>query len=488
MPAEQLRGADVVVAGLGITGQSLVTGLVDLGASVWAVDSRPDVAAAADLPSEVRLSADPDWDALADQVLQDPPDVLLTSPGLPPTTPLLARARALGVPIWSEVELAWRVCPPGVDWLALTGTNGKTTTVSMLAAMLAAAGKRAPAVGNVGTPILTTVLGARGAGTGLDALAIELSSFQLHYTHTMAPLASACLNLAEDHQDWYPDLAHYGADKARIFERTTGACIYNEQDPATRTMVEQAEVADGARAVGFTLTSPRVGQVGVVGDVLADRAFTANRQTHAQELATFEDLAAFGAGQPPGHQVANALAASALALAGGVAPAHVGEGLRSLRPAAHRFAEAGRHDGVRYINDSKATNAHAALASLRALDEGRGVWIAGGLAKGADLGPLVQQIAGRLHAVVVIGVDPGPITGALDRHAPRLPRIVVPASDTEPMVTAVRHAARLATPGDVVLLAPACASQDQFASYAARGDAFVAAVAALGDTGHEVVT
>lgn len=476
MGPEDFRGVPVLVAGLGETGIAAARGLVDLGAHVTAVDSRPEVAGAAELPAAVRVHADADWSALTQVALATDPAIVIASPGLSPRTPLLARAAAAGVPIWSEVELAWHVGDPNVSWLTLTGTNGKTTTVGMVESILAAAGRHVPAVGNVGRSILTTVLGARAAGSRLDALAVELSSFQLHYTYSLAPLASCCLNIAEDHQDWYDSMAAYTADKARVYTGTRVACVYNELDPPTRRMVEAAEVADGARAVGFTLGSPQVGQLGVVEDVLVDRAFAARRQTHAEELGSLADLEHLALGAPPPHLVGNALAAAGLARAGGVAPEQVAQGLRDYRGGEHRIQQVGTVAGVRYVNDSKATNSHAARASLAGLEPGRGVWIAGGLAKGADFDDLLSQIADRLRAVVVIGTDPGPILGALGRHAPDLPRVVVPAGETEVMDRAVAHAADFAQVGDVVLLAPACASQDQFSSYAARGSAFAAAV------------
>lgn len=479
MDPSALSGAHVLVAGLGVTGTAVATGLVDVGARVRAVDSRPEVAQSAELPPGVTVRAAEDWAELTPQVLADTPDLLIASPGLPPHHPLLSAAGAAGVPVWSEVELAWHLRPPEVPWLTLTGTNGKTTTVTMLAAMLTAAGWHAPAVGNVGAPIITTVLGARAGGRSLDALAVELSSFQLHHTHSVVPLASACLNLAPDHLDWHGSLQAYAADKARVYERTTTACVYNEQDPATRDMVARADVTEGARAVGFTLGAPSVGQVGLVDDVLADRAFCDQRRTHAQELATLADLAHLGAGGVGAHQVANALAAAAMARAAGIDPEHIRAGLRALSPGDHRIQHVGTYRGVRYVNDSKATNTHAAAASLSALPPGRGVWIAGGLAKGADLGPLVADVVDRLRGVVVIGTDPAPILAALDRHAPHLQRVVVPAEDTEPMHRAVQYATDLARSGDVVLLAPACASHDQFDSYQARGEAFIDAVRTL---------
>lgn len=487
MSLEELRGRRVLVAGLGASGRSAVAVLTELGARVVAADADPQVADRVDLGADVPVVAEADPDRLAETALATEPDLIVASPGWNPRTPMLARAQ---VPVISEVELAWRIAPPGIRWLTLTGTNGKTTTVGMLASILTAHGWNAPAVGNVGTPIAETVLAAHSAERPLDALAVELSSFQLHFTHTVAPVASACLNVDADHLDWHGSMADYTGAKAKVYERTELACVYNTADPRTRRMVEEAEVAEGARAVGFTLGTPALGEVGVVEDVLADRAFVPNRASHAAELGTLADLAHLHQGgqeHTPGHLVANALAAAALARAAGVEPADVSAGLRAYTAGAHRMQPVAEIDGVRYIDDSKATNAHAAAAALAAMPEGRTVWIAGGLAKGARFDELVASCATKLRSAVVIGTDPEPIESALARHAPDIPRQVVPAGDTEVMTTAVTRAAALAQPGDVVLLAPAGASMDQFTSYAARGDAFAAAVAQLrpaSDRGH----
>ncbi|WP_159621868.1 Mur ligase family protein [Ruania rhizosphaerae] len=494
---DSLRGREVLVAGLGISGRACVEALVEVGARVCAVDSRPGQAEG--LPPGVRVVTGEEPTALAEQAWERPPSLVVASPGWRPASPVLQLAAERGVPVWSEVELAWQVCSPQVRWLTLTGTNGKTTTVGMLEQMLTAHGWRAPAVGNVGRPIVTTVLQARAGGERLDALAVELSSFQLHYTHSVSPVASACLNVDADHLDWHGSLDAYAAAKARVFERTQAACVYNVADPRTRRMVEEADVIDGARAVGFTLGMPGPGQVGVVEDVLADRAFPPNRHTHAAELGTLADLRHLGGGAAsatsipgdpsipddadglsiPPHVVANALAAAALARAAGVEPGDIAAGLRAYRPGAHRMQVVADVDGVRFIDDSKATNAHAASAALAAMEPGSTVWIAGGLAKGARFDDLVERHAGKLRAVVVIGVDPEPIVSALQRHAPDIPRLVVPAGDTEVMRQAVAAARAQARPGDAVLLAPACASMDQFESYAARGEAFTASVHSL---------
>ncbi|MPV39120.1 UDP-N-acetylmuramoyl-L-alanine--D-glutamate ligase, partial [Georgenia subflava] len=428
----------------------------------------------------LRAAADPA--GLAEQVLAGAPDVVVVSPGIPAVSPLHTRAAAAGVEVWSEVELAWRLQARRADgsrapWLTLTGTNGKTTTVSMLATILAAAGERAAAVGNVGTPIVRVA-----AGGGVDVLAVELSSFQLHSTHSVSPQASACLNIAPDHIDWHGSYERYRADKARVYERTQVACVYNEADPQTLAMVEEADVVEGARAVGTTLRTPAVGRLGLVEEYLVDRAFGPDRHRAAVELGTLADLAhlAPAGGDVPDHVVANALAAAALARAHGVAPEHVRQGLRDYAPGAHRIELVATVDGVAYVDDSKATNAHAAEASLGSLPAGTVVWVAGGLAKGATFDELVLARRDRLRAVVLIGVDREPLRGALARHAGDVPVIEVDAGEDGAVMTrAVAEAARLARPGDTVLLAPACASMDQFRSYAERGEAFSRAARAL---------
>jgi UDP-N-acetylmuramoylalanine--D-glutamate ligase len=469
-----LSTAHVLVAGLGVSGRAAAQVLTGLGAVVTTMDAQAPDADVADV--DAFLAAD----GLART------DVVVVSPGWPPSHPLLVAARAADVPVWSEVELAWRL---RVDraagggpapWLAVTGTNGKTTTVEMLASILRAAGRSVAAVGNVGTPV---VLAA--TDPDLDVLAVELSSFQLHHTESMAAQAAVVLNVAADHLDWHGSMEAYAADKGRIFTGVEVACVYNTADPVTEHLVREADVADGAVAVGFTLGTPGLGQVGLVEDVLVDRGFAALRHTHAAELATFADLAHLAGpdGLAP-HVVANALAAASLALAHGVPPEAVGAGLRAYAPGGHRIATVAEVDGVRWVDDSKATNAHAAAASLASFAAGSVVWIAGGLAKGATFDDLVASRADRLHAVVLIGVDAAPLADALARHAPQVPVVRVDPGDTGTVMTrAVTEARRLASGRDAgsttVLLAPACASMDQFASYAARGDAFAAEVRAL---------
>jgi UDP-N-acetylmuramoylalanine--D-glutamate ligase len=476
-------GRTVLVAGLGVSGRAAAQVLADRGARVVTYDDRAPEADAHDVAALVA-------DGLAGA------DLLVASPGLPPHHALLVAARERDVPVWSEVELAWHVRVPrdGGDgpapWLAVTGTNGKTTTVGMLESILRAAGRRTLAVGNVGTPVVLAAV-----DPALDVLAVELSSFQLHHTSSMSAQAAAVLNVAPDHLDWHGSLEAYAADKGRIYEHAQVACVYDANQPVTERLVRDADVVDGCVAVGFTLGTPAVGQVGLVDDVLVDRGFARLRHTHAAELGTLADLAQLAGpgGVVPPHVVRNALAAAALALAHGVEPAHVRDGLRAFAPGAHRIVTVGRVDDVAYVDDSKATNAHAASASLAAFEPGSVVWVAGGLAKGAEFDDLVRERRDRLRGVVLLGVDRAPLRDALARHAPDVPVFEVDAGDTEPVmdraVTAARRLAAGAPEGVpvTVLLAPACASMDQFTSYAARGDAFAAAVHRLGgdDAGQE---
>ncbi len=465
-------GVRAVVAGFGVSGFAAADNLNHLGASVTALDENP---AGKEEKAELLevLGADIRLGEGATATLPDDVDLVVTSPGWRPDAPLLAQAASRGIPVWGEVELAWRLRDPDhhTPWLAVTGTNGKTTTVQMLDGILRAAGLRSVAVGNVGLPLVEAVMDPEP----YDVFAVELSSFQLHYTHSMSAESAAVLNVAEDHLDWYSSLSDYAADKGRIYERVQRACVYNVADPETERLVREADVVEGARAIGFTLGTPAPGMLGVVDDILADRAFVEGRETTAAELCTIGDLAS-----PAPHVVANALAAAALARAHGISQAAVRDGLRAFRPDGHRIALVAEADGVTWVDDSKATNPHAAESSLQAYDPV--VWVAGGLAKGARFDDLVATVRGRLRGAVLLGRDRAVIAEALSRHAPDVPVIVVDDGETgpdrvgNPMEAVVDAAARLARPGDTVLLAPGCASMDMFANYGERGDAFAAAV------------
>jgi UDP-N-acetylmuramoylalanine--D-glutamate ligase len=464
----------VTVAGLGISGVPAAKVLRGLGAEVTVVDGGEgprQQAQAAELRAlgiEVRLGDG--------ETLPEGTRLVVTTPGWPPYAPLFAAADKAGLPVWGDVELAWMLRRPlaatgePAPWLAVTGTNGKTTTVQMLASILTAAGKRTAAVGNVGVSVLDAVL----AEEPYDVLAVELSSYQLHWAPSLRPHSAVVLNIAADHLDWHGSMEAYAADKGRIYQGNTVACVYNTADPATEALVREADVEEGCRAIGFTLGVPTVSQLGVVDGLLVDRAFVADRHKNGAELASVDDV------QPPApHNIADALAAAALARAYGVEPRAVRDGLRAFRPDAHRIALVVESDGVAWIDDSKATNPHAAAASLAAYEPV--VWIAGGLAKGADMDALVAGAASRLRGAVLIGADRALIREALARHAPQVPVIELADGQTgaPAMDAAVRAAAGLARPGDTVLLAPACASMDMFTNYGERGDLFAAAARAL---------
>ncbi|MEV0968634.1 UDP-N-acetylmuramoyl-L-alanine--D-glutamate ligase [Microtetraspora glauca] len=459
----------VVVAGLGVSGAAAARGLAAGGESVIVLEANEGErqrAAAAELAAlgvEVRFG---------EPILPEGTSLLVTSPGWRPGHPLLAAAARAGVEVIGEVELAWRLRATdgsAAAWLALTGTNGKTTVVRMLTSILIAAGHRAAAVGNVGVPI------AEAVGEPYDVLAVELSSFQLHWSSSLAPYAAALLNVAPDHIDWHGSMEEYAAAKARIFENA-GVIVYNADDEWSERLAgpyRPGEVRGGdARLVGFTLGTPLPGQLGVVEELLVDRAFVADPVHEAEELADLHDITPFAP-----HNVANALAAAALARAYGVPADAVRRGLRAFTPDPHRIAHVATVGGVDYVDDSKATNPHAAAASLAAYPSI--VWIAGGQLKGADVDDLVRRAAPRLRGAVLLGQDRERIRRALARHAANVPVVDVPGQDTGVMDRVVGEARRLASPGDTVLLAPAGASLDMWPHYGARGDAFARAVRGL---------
>jgi UDP-N-acetylmuramoylalanine--D-glutamate ligase len=469
-----LTGRTVLVAGLGVSGAAAARVLLDRGARVLLTDAseRPVVAEL--------VAAGAAWLGPPDAV-PDGTDLVVTSPGWRPDAPLLADAAARGVEVVGEPELAWRLRVPGPDgepapWLAVTGTNGKTTTVTMLEAILLAAGRRAVAAGNVGRPLVDVVTALGDDGTpAFDVIAVELSSFQLHWSSSIAPAAAAVLNVADDHTDWHGSFAAYRDAKARIL-RHSPVAVADAGDA-----VASGLVVGHPHPVTVTLDEPAPGQLGVRAGTLVDRAFAADPAGEA--LLEVGDLRV-----PGPHNVVNALAAAALARALGVPAEAVGRGLAGFEGGAHRNVLVATVGGVAYVDDSKATNPHAAGASLAAYP--RVVWIAGGLLKGADVDPLVAAVAPRLAGVVLLGRDRGVIAASLARHAPTVPVETVVSGDDGGMdgtgVTGevtmrdvVAAAARLAHPGDTVLLAPAAASMDVFRDYGHRGDAFADAVRAL---------
>lgn len=442
-----LAGRHVLVAGAGVSGRAAARALRRLGARVTVVDGR----AGEPVDGEPVL---PDTGSPPAGV-----DLVVTSPGWRPDAPLLTAAAAAGLPVWGEVDLAWRLRPPGQRWLAVTGTNGKTTTTGMLEAILLAAGRRAAAAGNIGRPLVEAVL----ASPRHEVLAVELSSFQLHWSSGLRPAAAAVVNVAPDHLDWHGSYAGYAAAKAKVLAAGVIG-LYDADDPGA-TALGRAHAAAGNRAVAVTGGEPAPGMLGVRGGMLVDAAFGTGTLLAAADLPV-----------PGPHNVTNALLAAGLALADGCPAEAVATGLTAYRPGAHRMVVVARRAGVDFVDDSKGTNPHATAAALRSYPSV--VWIAGGLAKGATYDELVRDHAHRIRAAVLIGASAPQIAGALARHAAQVPVVLAGTLDD-----AVREAAGLARPGDTVLLSPAAASMDMFTDYHHRGEVFAAAVRALTRTG-----
>lgn len=466
-------GLKVAVLGLGVTGFSVADTLAELGCEVLVAGS-----GATDLRKQmcevlgVHLALEEDGAKPASELAAFAPELVVVSPGYRPDDALVQWALSAGIALWSDIDLAWRVRDKQgtpAEWLLVTGTNGKTTTTQLTASMLLQAGYRVAPCGNIGVPVLDAVRDP----AGFDFFVVELSSFQLHYTHDLHPLAAVCLNIADDHLDWHGTVEAYVEAKGKVYRNVRVACVYNKADARTERLVEEAEVAEGARAIGFSLGVPGRSDFGVVEGILVDRAFLDDRHARALEICTVEELAVNNLQAP--HIVANILAAAALARAAGASVEDVAAALHDFRLDAHRIEIVAAENGVTWIDDSKATNPHAADASLRANESI--VWIVGGLLKGVDIDELVAAHVHRLRGAVLIGVDRSELRAAFERHAPELPLREVDTTDTkEVMFSAVTHAAALADQGDVVLLAPAAASMDQFADYAERGRLFAEAV------------
>ena len=462
-----LSGAAVLVAGARVTGRAILAALTPLGARATLTDDSPSALTAYAQSGVAVIDAANAAARITDY------ELVVTSPGLPPTAPVLAAAAAARVPIWGDVELAWRLdnsgrYGPPRHWLVVTGTNGKTTTTSMLHAMLVAAGRRALLCGNIGDPVLDVL------DRPAELLAVELSSFQLHWAPSLRPEAGVVLNVAEDHLDWHGTMDAYARDKARVLDGRVA--VVGLDDPVAGGLLSAA--AAPVR-VGFRLGEPARGELGVRDGVLVDNAF--GEQLGLAEVASIPVAGPVG--------VLDALAGAALARAVDVPPHAVAEALAAFRVGPHRAEVVGVVDGVTYVDDSKATNPHAARASISAYP--RVVWIAGGLLKGASVDEMAAAVANRLVGAVLIGRDRTLIRDALSRHAPDVPVVELVAGEDSGvqgeiedfvtrLMTAVVDAARgLARPGDTVLLAPAGASFDQFSGYGQRGDAFASAVSAL---------
>lgn len=456
-PYSNLSDKRVVVAGAGVTGQAVAKALKDRGAIVAFADERVIEVDGFVVKSPSDFSAE-DFDAL------------LVSPGWRESNPIIELARSAGKAILNEIDFAWSVKQeilPGQRWLGLTGTNGKTTTVEMVAHIMSTAGLKVRACGNVGTTVIESVT----SDEKFDYLILELSSFQLHWLKDAQFISTAILNIADDHLDWHGSFDAYAIDKISILDKSTTA-ILNADD---KEVVGRTSHWLG-RKIFYSLDTPGPGEIGIVEELLVDRAFVPD----PQEAGMIAELNEIIPTVP--HHISNALAASGLASTVGVSREVIREALKSFKPGRHRIEEIAEHNQVKWIDDSKATNPHAAAASV--MSNFSVIWIAGGLAKGSAMAPLTARIWPRLKCAILIGEDRQEIADALIEAAPDLPIYLIdtPANyhrggaDNSLMDEIVRKANELATAGDVVLLAPACASMDQFLSYGDRGDRFAQSV------------
>jgi len=452
-----IADARVLVLGGGVTGRSVAKVLSNMGAEISVYDENESSEFDFNRVTLGEVS-DTNWAAS------------VISPGWSPNHPIIADLRNREIPLLNEIDLAWEIkqqVAPGQKWLAITGTNGKTSTVELTEAILKAAGVNAFACGNVGTPVIDAVT----SDPRYDYLILELSSFQLHWAESAEFVAGSILNIALDHIDWHGSFAEYAKAKLDLLSRSATA-ILNGDDAS---VVEGSANWQG-RKIFYTLQTPKPGELGLVENLLVDRAFVVD----PMEAAMFCELSEVQPTVP--HSVSNALAAAGLARAIGIDHEVIREAIKKFRPGRHRIELVLEQDGIRWIDDSKATNPHAAQASL--MSELSVVWIAGGLAKGAEMSELIAQVGSRLRGAVLIGTDRELIADELQSKFPNVALVRVDpkpghdrsSADNEFMNQIVAEAKFLAQSGDAVLLAPACASMDQFLSYGDRGDRFAKSV------------
>ncbi|MEX0664599.1 MAG: UDP-N-acetylmuramoyl-L-alanine--D-glutamate ligase [Acidimicrobiia bacterium] len=450
--------AEVVVVGLAVTGDALVRFLTGRGDEVTVIEdspgSGPEYAARVQQARSMGADVVERPGAARTSALAASVDLVVPSPGVPDRHPAVVGARRGGVAVRSEIDLAAEVAAGrgGPDLVAVTGTNGKTTVTTLTASMLAAAGVRAAAAGNIGRPLLEAVM------DDVDVVVAEVSSFQLAFTTPVfRPRAATLLNLGADHLDWHRTFDAYAHAKLNVFvhQGDDDLLVFNADDPVV------AGLASGARGrrVPFSVASGAATGYRVI-DTADGSMLVTDRD---DELIALEALPRRSL-----PDVANALAAAALALDLGVSIEAVRGTLTTFNGLAHRMQPVTEHAGVRYIDDSKATNVHATLAAVRDLD--RVILLAGGRNKGLDLGEL-RALAPRLRAVVAIGEAAPEVAEAFADAV----QVVVADS----MRDAVRAARDLAESGDTVLLSPACASFDWYSSYSARGDDFAREVRGL---------
>ncbi|MDO4928334.1 MAG: UDP-N-acetylmuramoyl-L-alanine--D-glutamate ligase [Corynebacterium sp.] len=451
LPAE-LNG-HILVTGAGVSGLGITRLLIACGVKPTLCDSRLATLEAAALSLGVATVLQDDVDVASY-------DLIITSPGWGPSSPLLAAAASAGIPIIGEVELAYlldqaAVFGPKRTWVAITGTNGKTTTTSMAAHVAITAGLAARAVGNIGIPIADALLSPER----IDVLVAEFSSFQLHWTQSFIPDIGVLLNIAEDHLDWHGGYAGYAAAKAKVLKAPIA--IYGNDDQGVQDALAAHALGPETQGIGFSLRAPHGCDYGLVDGYL----------TQGDERICLR------AGIEPAGDAGSydALAAAAVARGLGISNANIDAGLHSFCVARHRGEIVGIYGDITVIDNSKATNPHAALAALRGLSQV--TWVVGGQLKGADITELIDAVAAQLAHVVILGADRDMIAAALDAHAPDVAYTVVTESDPHAAMDAVAAAAVAhTTAGGQIVLAPAAASLDMYTGMAQRGDVFAAAI------------
>lgn len=455
--AINFSGRKILVLGAGVTGLAVANSLAKRGAEISLADDQITQI------SDFKVAPSASFEATNF-------DSLVISPGWKADHPLIVQAKSNGIELLNEVDLAWQIrgeLVPSQRWIALTGTNGKTTTVEMVAAMLRAGGISATACGNVGLTVIESVESLEK----YEVLVLELSSFQLHWLREATFVATAILNIAQDHVDWHGGFEEYAQAKMSILDRASTG-IFNGDDAQ---VVSRATNWQG-RKIFFSLDTPGPGEIGVVEELLVDRAFVSD----PQEAAMIAEVIDVTPTVP--HNVANALAAAGLARAIGVTHEAIQCALKEFKPGRHRIENIFSQGEINWIDDSKATNPHAAAASLLATLSA--IWIAGGLAKGAEMSELIARCKSRIKVAILIGADRELIAAQLRAQAPHVEIVLVDApatysrggDDNSLMEAVIKAAKSRAIAGDTVLLAPACASMDQFLSYADRGDRFARAV------------
>ena len=448
---ERLSNKKIIVIGAGTTGKSIVNYLSSLGLRFDIFDEK--------IESLNGL-------AVTNSLTQKY-EIAFVSPGWRKEHSVLDELRSYGCELISELDLAWLIkeeVAPNQKWVGVTGTNGKTTTVQMVESILDKSDFRAIACGNVGLPVIEAVCSPEN----FEVLAIELSSFQIDWSNLPLFESVAILNISDDHIDWHGNFDNYANAKLKILNQSKIA-ILNLNDPEVSLRTASMAV----KKIYFGLDTPQAGELGLVEEILVDRAFAASSSS-AEVIAELNDIT-----PAVPHNVSNALAAAGIALTLGIPHPTITRGLQSFKLDHHRLEVILSKDGIDWVDDSKATNPHAAKAALNSYLSV--IWIAGGLAKGAKMSDLVAKNVGRIKSVILIGADRDLIAAELNKYAPEIPQIRVEKNKdaSSLMEDVVSEALKIAESGDTVLLAPACASMDQFKSYAERGELFAAAVKKL---------